>query len=426
MSGFEPQLKDVFISYSSEDYSFVSRINDGLRQRGLDTFFDKSDLQPGENWLNQLNEKLALSRVTVIFFTRRALESPWVRFESQKALKRVVLDKTRHVIPVLLEDVKASELPHFLELQQALDLTLRSLSDEHAIAEMAGEIAQRIFSLLPDAGLPIPFVIFAMTRREAVDLASGKALKDAARKDRQMFDDFSQQLDYPREEIPDYYDDSRDLWRPPFHPPTEAKKAESDVALLLARPEGDGPSAPEQKKGKTIRQTITEVIGLINEQEREEMTEPTAVYPQFFSADFLSDDLQTRLNTYAFLKKRRFVLVIDSLSLFHPELNDRLLSESGFGQSNYKTVRIVVPPPLREMLLPVSRDIEQKLGKMLVSLYNRFDTYLDTLYEFGISNERGLRRWIFSSLDSEVTKSIMKAGRATAVAKKSLRDELHG
>jgi hypothetical protein len=406
MPGLEQKLRDVFISYSSDDYSLVSRVNDVLRQRGLESFFDKLDLLPGENWFDELNEKLALSRVTVIFLTRTALESQWVKFESQKALKRAIVDKTRHVIPVLLQDVQADELPDFLELQQALDLTAHNTNSEKDIILIGLEIAKRVFSLLPDAGLPIPFVVFAMNKQEAKDLVSGKALKYAAREDREMFDYISQKLDYPKEEIPDNYDESRDWWRPPFYPFDEGKTTEGKMLR------------------KSVRQTIDDVIGLINEQAREENPLFPAVYPQFFSEDFLSDDKQTRLNTYEFLKKRRFVLIIDSLSLLHPTLNKRFLVESGFGQSNYKTVRVVVPPPQREVLLPVSRDIEQALGGMLVNLYNRFDTYLDTLYEFGICNERGLRRWIFSSLEFEVAKSIMKAERPEVEARKSFRDEV--
>lgn len=399
MPGLEQKLRDVFISYSSDDYSFVSRVNEVLCQRGLETFFDKLDLLPGKNWLDELTEKLSLSRVTVIFFTRTALESQWVKYESQKALKRAVVDKTRHVIPVLLQDVRAEELPDYLDLQQALNLTSRNLSDKDDIYRIGLDVADRVFELLPDAGLPIPFVVFAMNKQEAEDLVSGKALKDAARRDQEMFDYISERLDYPKQEIPDYYNESRDQWRPPFYPPD---------------------------KGKTIRNTIGEVIGLINKQVREESPELPAVYPQFFSEDFLSDDGQKRLDTFEFLKKRRFVLIIDSLSLFHPTLNERFLVESGFGQSNYKTVRIVVPPPQREVLLPVSRDIEQALGRMLKNLYNRFDLYLDTLYEFSICNERGLRRWIFSSLEYEVSKSITKAERAEGRAKRSFRDEVRG
>lgn len=396
MPELTPKPKDVFLSYSTEDYALVSRINDILRIKKIDTFFDRVNIKGGADWIDELTEKLASSRITMIFFTQSALNSGWVNYESKSALMQVVKDKTRHLIPILLEGVTFEEVPPHLRLQQVLDFSTKNLNDSNDVEWIGNQIAQLIFELLPEAGKPIPFVVFAMTREEAEGLVNGNTLLNSALADRENFGRLIERLDYDKGEIPNHYADLRDEWRPPFYP-------------------------AEQKK--TIRQTIEEVIGLINHSEREENAASPLVYPQFFSTDFLSDDAQTRLNTYEFLQKRRIVLVIDSLSLFHPTLNRRLMVESGFGQSTSKTVRIAVPFPLRDLPQPSRQDIESAMRDMMLNLYNRYDTHLDTLYEFGVSSERALRRWIFSSLEREVTRSHGPAEKAEPKTARIFRDQ---
>jgi hypothetical protein len=394
-----PKLKDVFLSHNSADHRLISRINEILRANGLDTFFDRVDIKPGANWIVELTEKAASSRIMMIFFTQSALKEGWMGFESQQALLTAVKDKTRRIVPVLLEGVTREETPAYLHTFQVLDLSEKNLSDSTDVEWIGQYLTQVISELLPEVGMPIPFVVFAMTKAEAVGLVKGDTLRNAALEDRDNFERLIARLDYSKDEIPDQYADLRDEWRPPFY---------------------------SAEQGKTIRQTVNEVIRLTNESAREENSSDPRIYPQFFSTDFLSDDPQVRLKTYEFLKKRRFVLIIDSLSLFHPTLNRRLMIESGFGQSTSKTVRIVVPLPLRSEPLPSRQDIESTMQNMMLNLYNRYDTHLDTLYEFGISSERDLRRWIYSSLEREVSRSLGPGTKAEATTARRLRNQYGG
>jgi hypothetical protein len=76
----------AFVSYASQDRDEVLRRVQMLPVAGLRYFQDLLDLEPGEVWSNRLEEAIRDADVFLLFWSRRAKESEWVRKEVDFAL----------------------------------------------------------------------------------------------------------------------------------------------------------------------------------------------------------------------------------------------------------------------------------------------------------------------------------------------------
>lgn len=75
-------VKDVFISYASEDRETVARpIADALIARGLSVWFDEYELQIGDSLRRKIEQGLAASRFGVAILSRKFFQKPWPQRE---------------------------------------------------------------------------------------------------------------------------------------------------------------------------------------------------------------------------------------------------------------------------------------------------------------------------------------------------------
>ncbi len=89
-------MKDVFISYASENRAIAQRVAEGLETAGLSVWWDRQ-IEVGGEWDKSIEEALAVAKCVVVLWTGHAKRSRWVRAEARASLK-----KTR-MVPVLLE-----------------------------------------------------------------------------------------------------------------------------------------------------------------------------------------------------------------------------------------------------------------------------------------------------------------------------------
>ena len=93
----EPIGKSVFISYRrAASSAFALLLKDRLSAEGFDVFLDMQSLEPGEEWLNQLEQTVINADVFICLVGPGTLDSPHVRQEIVWALASNV-----RVIPVL-------------------------------------------------------------------------------------------------------------------------------------------------------------------------------------------------------------------------------------------------------------------------------------------------------------------------------------
>ena len=393
---------DIFISYSRQDATYVERIVEILRSRGLEVFFDQ-DILVGESWLPKLQNAMEKSRATVFFMTQSYLKSNWAVLEQYGAL--ILANNKKHLLmPVLLEGTTVEMLPLFLKTFQCLNCSDYSLSDVNKREEIGKKLAGAIKRLLPDIGLPtldMPFVVLAMTKPEANELLDMKASE-------QLSPEVIQHLtaNFSREQLVAPYGDTRDEWRSPLC------RSDNEDGITVQT---------------TIQETIEDVVNRLNKavldetgRQYEEPNRPI-LRPEYFSADFTSENFKTRNRTYNDLSKRGCVLVVDFLSLCHPKLRT-CLNNSGLAQPHSKTVPIIVPLP-EQRIDELDVLLEDAMKEVMERAFYRYETELDILSEFGINHPRALKRWLFFVLP--LAASNIQRQRANPENRQRFLDQLH-
>ena len=77
---------DVFVSYARSDGAAAAELNSWLRDHGLRTFFDRSELRPGLPWVPALEEAINRCRAVARMF--RPSVQPSFRSPSRSAINR--------------------------------------------------------------------------------------------------------------------------------------------------------------------------------------------------------------------------------------------------------------------------------------------------------------------------------------------------
>ena len=94
-------MPDVFVSYRHSDELQVAIVADGLAQRGLDVWFDRTDIQLGDRWREEITDGIRNARSVVIVIGPTGIGGVQA-FEVERALDRSVSDLDFPIIPVLL------------------------------------------------------------------------------------------------------------------------------------------------------------------------------------------------------------------------------------------------------------------------------------------------------------------------------------
>jgi hypothetical protein len=79
-------MPQIFINHSAKD-SFAKQVRDGVAKKlsemkGFDVLLDQDRINPGEAWRAKLYRWLGSCHGAVILFSRDALQSDWVRTET--------------------------------------------------------------------------------------------------------------------------------------------------------------------------------------------------------------------------------------------------------------------------------------------------------------------------------------------------------
>ena len=83
----ETMSKDIFISYSRRDQEFVSRLASDLHEQVAFVWFDRSTIQPGQKWHDEIMEGIQECKAFIVVLSPNAVESQYVREEVRRALE---------------------------------------------------------------------------------------------------------------------------------------------------------------------------------------------------------------------------------------------------------------------------------------------------------------------------------------------------
>lgn len=113
-----PQF-DVFLSYSSDDEWWVSKLKDALSRYGVSVWPDQGEIRPGDLSDEALKQVLDNCRAVALIVSPAAIASGWVEEENDRVL---LLAETRQpplqIIALILAE---AELPDFLQSRDSVD-----------------------------------------------------------------------------------------------------------------------------------------------------------------------------------------------------------------------------------------------------------------------------------------------------------------
>lgn len=106
----------VFISYSRKDRDFVDRLEKDLRAVGVQTWRDIDEISPGQNWESAISDAINRADVLLHVSSSNSVNSKWIHLELMAGIS-----KKKKVIPVIIDDKGAEELPDYLQTIQWVD-----------------------------------------------------------------------------------------------------------------------------------------------------------------------------------------------------------------------------------------------------------------------------------------------------------------
>lgn len=104
---------DVFVSHSSKDEAFATKLVSALRAGGASVFYAPESIRTSESFVERLDHALGGCRVGVLVWSSAAAKSPWVTKERNALIVRRVRGEAQievvrlepHEVPPLLQDI---------------------------------------------------------------------------------------------------------------------------------------------------------------------------------------------------------------------------------------------------------------------------------------------------------------------------------
>jgi len=388
----ETKLRDVFISYAQADTLLAQRLAEEFRRKGLDTYYAPSNVRPGTSFVTSIDNGLRNTQVLILLLSPAALNSFWVHQEWTTQLVQMSRDRTRRLIPVLLRGVTNDQIPPLLGSFVHFDLREVVVEEAAGFRNTVDGLIQRIQGDVQTT-TGIPFVIAAMTRTEAVELMSGVRQRPSGPlplfgNDEQGIERERQRVqllemlatDFKINSLDTFYGQSREDWNPPFRTIRTGFAADWTPTF--------------QEEHEPIRAAIEHAVARANQIDEANSKKSAAPLPdklwaQFFSADFFSTDMQYQISTWTYLQTVGCMMIVDAVSLFHPDVL-KTLSESAVAGS--ERISIVGMSPVPPEILRLNRFLETQVQAKLQLRFNSFNAELAPTSEFGISDARRLTR----------------------------------
>lgn len=101
----------VFLSHSSKDKPFVSRLATDLKSKGVPVWFDQWELKVGDSLSQRIERGISQSGWLAVVVSKNSSNSDWVQKELRAAQARELRDKSVFVLPIIIDDC---EIPLFL------------------------------------------------------------------------------------------------------------------------------------------------------------------------------------------------------------------------------------------------------------------------------------------------------------------------
>ncbi|HEY6327779.1 MAG TPA: toll/interleukin-1 receptor domain-containing protein [Blastocatellia bacterium] len=130
----------VYISYSTKDEPIADQVVSALQRAGIDAWYGKREILPGDNWGEKIAEGLRASDAMVILLSPDSLQSQQARWELEYALGSATYSNRLITVLVGQEDqFPEDRVPWILR-----KLKVVRLAGSVANADEFGKIAQAL------------------------------------------------------------------------------------------------------------------------------------------------------------------------------------------------------------------------------------------------------------------------------------------
>lgn len=121
----------VFISYSRKDEALADKVVASLEEAGLDAWYDKREIVPGENWAESIARGLKESNAMVVLLTTNSFDSDLVHFDIEYALGDSAYNN--RLIPVIVgepADIPSLKIPWIFKHLRSVRLSNNGRNNE--------------------------------------------------------------------------------------------------------------------------------------------------------------------------------------------------------------------------------------------------------------------------------------------------------
>ena len=184
----------IFISHTNADTPFCDVLDRFLREHvpGASIFYDKRSVLAGDVWMGVLQREVMARKNFLVVLSRQSVAAEWVREEVNLALSLAIKDRTRRILPIVIEETlsndEIAQLAPLLNMRQHLQLfpnasahswnqlidILRATSGSEPMRAAAGPVVEQ----------PNQFERARMMANEVRDAFQMGNWSDAARKGR--------------------------------------------------------------------------------------------------------------------------------------------------------------------------------------------------------------------------------------------------
>ncbi len=116
-----PRPKEVFLSHSTRDRSFVARLTKVFKQNGVRYWYSAAHIKGAKQWHDEIGKALRRCDWFVVVLTPHSVKSAWVKRELLYALNENRYHE--RIIPLLRKPCRHSELSWTLAEYQFVDFT---------------------------------------------------------------------------------------------------------------------------------------------------------------------------------------------------------------------------------------------------------------------------------------------------------------
>lgn len=208
----------IFISYSSKDYSVACKLYEDLLSDRYWVWIDKKNLEAAKEWEPQIDGNLKKSKTLIVLISPNSVTSDWVKHEGSMAFALEQLIIPINIKPFVGVGYSAENLPIWAAKIQLLELFNDSpdYSDQYQkLKQLLGEplpIRQHLLEMLihyKNSGLLLDEVALALIQRHYDELNLTKEQKELADK---LIEESKRKLEnyWERyEELEKSYDDAK-------------------------------------------------------------------------------------------------------------------------------------------------------------------------------------------------------------------------